>query len=201
VNGSERPTTTNLKTLTQGKVSIHVLIGEYKATRQTAVMQTVLGSCVAACLYDPIHRVAGMNHILLPGDEETGLDADSSRYGVYAMELLVNEIMKHGGVRACLKAKVFGGGHVLRGAESGSGPGRRNVEFVLKFLEAERIALISQNTGGAFTRRIFFHTDTYDVFVKRIPIDLQGKIVNDEETFRRHLTEEVKKPTDVEFFD
>ena len=125
------------------KVSIH--IGEIYASKKPAVVSTLLGSCVAVCLFDPIRRIGGMNHILLPGKADLKKLSDSSRYGINAMELLINMIMNLGGKRRRLLAKAFGGGHILSGFPKEQGPGQKNVQFVLEFLKTEKIKLIIQN--------------------------------------------------------
>ncbi|MGH7767165.1 MAG: chemotaxis protein CheD, partial [Candidatus Binatia bacterium] len=91
------------------EVSIH--IGGVFASRDPTVVRTVLGSCVSACLFDPLTNVGGMNHFMLPDGEPDG--DQPTRYGINAMEVLINEIMKLGGERRRLRAKVFGAGHVL----------------------------------------------------------------------------------------
>ncbi|MBF0546272.1 MAG: chemotaxis protein CheD [Candidatus Riflebacteria bacterium] len=183
-----------------GKDVVHVSIGDFYATTKAVVLQTVLGSCVSACLYDPVHRVAGMNHILLPGKTDIFAYDESSCYGISAMEKLINEITRRGGSRACLKAKVFGGGHVLAAASLGNSTGVRNIEFISDYLKVENIPLISQNTGGTFTRRIFFHTDTYEVFVKKIPAKIKFEVSAEEEELLKKIQEQITKPQEVEFF-
>jgi chemotaxis protein CheD len=121
---------------------------------------TVLGSCVAACIRDPINRVGGMNHFMLP-ESQTGewgnvLDA-ALRYGNFAMEALINEVLKFGGRKENLEVKLFGG------ANFGAGPlmvGRRNTEFALRYLEAERLSLVAQDLGGWEGRRIHYFPAT-----------------------------------------
>lgn len=182
------------------KPVIHINIGEIHTTHRPEIIQTVLGSCVAACLYDPIRRVAGMNHILLPGNTEAFAYDDSTRFGINAMEKLINAMFKLGSKREYLKAKVFGGGHVLVSTSLDNGPGAKNVDFVLKFLQLERIPVISQNTGGTCTRRILFHSDTFDVFVKRIPVHFP-EVAEAERKYSRHVEEQIKKPTEILLFD
>ncbi|MBF0406705.1 MAG: chemotaxis protein CheD [Candidatus Riflebacteria bacterium] len=184
----------------QDKEVVHVTIGDFYATSKPVVLQTVLGSCVSACLFDPVHKVAGMNHILLPGKADIFAYDENSCYGISAMERLINEITRRGGVRTCLKAKIFGGGHVLATASLSSSTGMKNVDFVLNYLQVEKIPLISQNTGGSFTRRIFFHTDSFDVFVKRIPAKIKFEVTPEEEELAKRIQEQIKKPDDIEFF-
>ena len=180
------------------QVSIH--IGELYASKKPVVIHTLLGSCVAVCLFDPIRRIGGMNHILLPGNSDAKPFSNPIRYGINAMELLINAIMNLGGNRKWLVAKAFGGGHILSGFSEENGPGRKNIRFVFEFLEVEGINLISQNFGGYDSRRIYFHTDTGDVFLKRIPTVQLARIAAEEQKRLRQIEKELKKPADVTFF-
>jgi chemotaxis protein CheD len=148
------------------EISIHV--GDLYGSREPVVIHTMLGSCVAVCLYDPVQRIGGMNHILLPGNADTKQFDSSARYGIHAMELLINRIMTLGGNRHRFIAKAFGGAHILPGIALENGTGKRNIEFVREFLKTESISLVSYDLGGHQARRIYFHTDTGEVLVKRI---------------------------------
>ena len=126
--------------------------GEFASSADpNEVLTTVLGSCICTCLHDPVARLGGLNHFLL-GDQPEG-HAESTKYGVYSMELLINDLLKRGARRERLQAKVAGGAHMLAGA---SDIGQRNTDFALRFLERENIALIGQNLGGDRARRIRF---------------------------------------------
>ncbi|MGE5240175.1 MAG: chemotaxis protein CheD [Bacteroidota bacterium] len=145
------------------RVTIH--IGGVRASREPLVLDTVLGSCIAACLYDPVEGIGGMNHFMLP----VGTDPDnptSARYGVNAMELLISDIMKVGGKRRRFQAKIFGGGHVLKIRESLDGVPQRNIDFVRRFLEAEQIPVVKEDVGGYQPRRVLFNTNSGRVFLK-----------------------------------
>lgn len=115
------------------------------------VLTTILGSCIAACLRDPVAGVGGMNHFLLP--ESEGNDRDAQRYGVNAMELLINSILKHGGVRERLEAKLFGGANVMAAL---SDVGSKNAEFARRFLANEGIGVRGGDLGGVLARRVQF---------------------------------------------
>ena len=131
---------------------VHVVQGEYSVVIDPGiVLTTILGSCVATCLWDADARVGGMNHFLLPGDLETS--GDSMKYGVNAMELLVNGLLQRGAMRSNLQAKLFGGGHVIKNF---SDIGAKNAEFALKFLKLEGITCAGQSMGGPQARRIRF---------------------------------------------
>lgn len=141
-------------------------IGGVWAGHEPGVVRTVLGSCIAVCLRDPSARVGGMNHFLLPAGASG--DAVSARYGVHAMELLINDCMKHGAQRSALEAKVFGGGHVLRVRETDGNVPQSNIKFALHFLETEGIPIVSRDLGGYAAREVYFFTDTGRILMKRL---------------------------------
>lgn len=129
---------------------VHVIQGEFAIVDDpNAILTTLLGSCVAVCMRDPVAGVGGMNHFLLPGDASSG--NDSVKYGVNAMELLVNGILNRGGLRSRLEAKLFGGAHVVRGVGV---IGEKNAIFAKQFLEAEGISCLGGSLGGEKARRI-----------------------------------------------
>jgi chemotaxis protein CheD len=148
------------------KEEICIYIGGYYASRDPLVIHTLLGSCVAVCLYDPMRRIGGMNHIFLPGEADMKHFDCAARYGINAMELLINAIMSLGGHRYRLVAKVFGGAHLLPSISRENGTGRKNIEFVMEFLKAEGIRIVSYDLGGERSRKVRFHTDTGDAYLK-----------------------------------
>jgi chemotaxis protein CheD len=134
----------------------HVIQGEFAVTDDpNIVLTSILGSCVACCLHDPIARVGGMNHFLLPGDESSG--DDSLRYGVNSMELLINGLLRRGARRDRLEAKLFGGARVLAGL---SDVGAQNAAFARRFLKEEGIPCIGESLGGNQARRVRFSPTT-----------------------------------------
>ncbi|MDH5832636.1 chemoreceptor glutamine deamidase CheD [Luteimonas kalidii] len=146
--------------------AIRLLPADYLVTDQPIALVTLLGSCVAACLYDPAMRLGGMNHFMLPGGGDN--DATSARYGVNAMELLINDLLKRGARRQRLQAKVFGGGNVLSGFHSHP-IGTRNARFVLDYLDAEKIPVLAQDLGDNQARKVGFFVQTGRSLVKRLP--------------------------------
>ncbi|MQY43872.1 chemotaxis protein CheD [Epibacterium sp. SM1969] len=135
------------------KKTVTVLQGEYRVTTDpSVVLSTVLGSCIAACVYDDQNGVGGMNHFLLA--HSNGAGAASARYGVHAMELLINGIMKKGAQRRNLQAKVFGGAKM---SVNLSDIGAKNTAFIQSFLRDEGIPCISSSVGGTSARRVRFH--------------------------------------------
>jgi chemotaxis protein CheD len=135
---------------------VHVVQGEHAVVCEPGiVLTTILGSCVATCLWDPIAGVGGMNHFLLPGDESG--DSDSMKYGVNAMELLVNGLLQNGALRSRIQAKLFGGAHVIQNL---SDIGAKNGQFAHRFLQLENIPCVGQSLGGDRARRIRFWPQT-----------------------------------------
>ena len=151
---------------------ITIYIGGYYASRQPAVIKTVLGSCISVCLFENNLKFGGMNHFMLPEMKEWENPEDDynyTRYGLYAMEVLINEIIKLGGKKANLTAKIFGGGHVLTGMTSNvlQVPDK-NIRFARKFLADENIPIISEDVGGSWPRKVFFFNTENRVLMKKI---------------------------------
>jgi chemotaxis protein CheD len=127
---------------------VHVVQGEYFVTDDPqAMLTTILGSCVAACVRDPVAGVGGMNHFLLPGTTSS----EGVRYGVNAMELLINGLLQKGAKRDRMQAKIFGGGHVVRGL---SDIGKQNAAFAKRYFEDEGIAVVGESVGGPHARKL-----------------------------------------------
>jgi chemotaxis protein CheD len=140
-----------------------VLPGEYFVANEDVLIMTVLGSCIAACIWDSRLRIGGMNHFMLP---EGGADT-SGRYGSYAMELLINELVKLGSSREYMQAKVFGGGAVISGFTT-MNVGERNTKFVLDYLSTERIPVVSKDVLDIYPRKVVFFPVTGKAMVKRL---------------------------------
>ncbi len=142
--------------------AVKVLPGEYFVSSDDVLIMTVLGSCIAACIWDGKARVGGMNHFMLPEGED-----GSGRYGSYAMELLLNEMIKMGARRETMQAKVFGGGAVMAGFTT-MNVGERNTKFVLDYLSTERIPVVSQDVLDIHPRKVCFFPVTGKALVKRL---------------------------------
>lgn len=139
----------------QGFKRINIIQGESRVSGDAAVvLSTVLGSCIAACLYDPDRRIGGMNHFLLaePGGGETDV-ASMQRYGVFAMELLINALLAKGATRNRLRARLYGGASMHKSLRDIGGS---NSRFARTFLRDEGIALVAEDVGGISARRIEF---------------------------------------------
>ena len=146
-----------------------ILPGEYYYTGKDMLIVTVLGSCVSACIRDRVTGLGGMNHFMLPdggGDVNNPVSA-SMRYGTYAMEVLINDLLKSGARRENLEAKVFGGGAVLRGFTA-INVGERNADFVMKFLKTEGIRVLAEDLNDIYPRKVYFFPRTGKVLVKKL---------------------------------
>ena len=147
---------------------VKLLPNEYFVTSEDIVLSTVLGSCVAACLRDAQAGVGGMNHFMLPGGDDTERPASASmRYGSFAMEVLINELLKAGARRERLEAKVFGGGAVLDQMKQ-MNIGERNADFVLQYLKTEQIPVLAHDLKGDYPRRIHYYPHTGKVLMRRM---------------------------------
>jgi chemotaxis protein CheD len=144
--------------------AVKVLPGEFFVHADDILIMTTLGSCIAACLWDRERRVGGLNHFMLPDADGA---ADSGRYGAFAMELLVNELIKLGASRTTMEAKVFGGGAVIGGMNS-LNVGERNTRFVLDYLKTERIAVVSKDVLDVYPRKVCFLPASGKAMVKRL---------------------------------
>jgi chemotaxis protein CheD len=164
-----------------------ILPGEYYVTGRDMLLVTVLGSCVAACIRDPKTGIGGMNHFMLPeNSDKNDLVSSSMRYGGYAMEVLVNQLVKLGASRSRLEAKVFGGGAVLRGFTTVN-VGERNSEFVLDYLHTERIKVASQDLMGLYPRKVYFFPASGRVLVRKLKSVHNNTIIEREQIYRQRL--------------
>jgi chemotaxis protein CheD len=177
--------------------------GEYYVTRSTEIVATTLGSCIAACIRDPSIGVGGMNHFLLPevGSHTSGnrwLDSENglaTRYGSYAMENLINSLLKLGASRTRLEIKLFGAGRILAAATD---VGARNIEFVRDYLQTEGLRAVAEDLGGNYPRRVAYFPDTGKVRVRRLKPLAAPTIAESE---RRYLTDiGAREGGDVELF-
>lgn len=144
--------------------AVKVLPGEFFVHDEDLLIMTTLGSCIACCLWDRERRIGGMNHFMLP---DGGGAADGGRYGSFAMELLINEMMKRGASRLAMEAKVFGGGAVISGMNS-INVGERNTRFVMDYLKTERIPVVSKDVLDVYPRKVCFFPASGKAMVKRL---------------------------------
>ncbi|HHM06313.1 MAG TPA: chemoreceptor glutamine deamidase CheD [Gammaproteobacteria bacterium] len=173
-----------------------ILPGEYYVTMYGEAIVTVLGSCVSACIRDRKLGIGGMNHFMLPATaEDNGLGA-ATRYGNYAMEHLINDILKNGGRRANLEVKVFGGGKILAQMTD---VGKRNIEFVREYLHQEALEVVSEDLGDTCPRKVLYEPASGRARVKRLQSLHNNTVVERETEYMGHLAKD-KVEGDIELF-
>ncbi|MGA2187972.1 MAG: chemoreceptor glutamine deamidase CheD [Steroidobacteraceae bacterium] len=184
--------------------SAKILPGEFFVTCSDEAITTVLGSCIAACIRDPVVRIGGMNHFMLPEDSSDGksswIDGPgglATRYGSYAMESLINELMKLGARRDRLEVKLFGGGKILT---SMTDVGKKNIAFARSFLKMEGFKILAEDVGDVYPRRVLYFPSTGVVMLKRLRALDVVEIAQRETNYRSTIA---AKPAvdDVELFD
>ena len=175
-------------------ITAKILPGEFYVTKNRELITTVLGSCVSACIRDPDFAIGGMNHFMLPANGEVDVmnisdsRSDAARYGNYAMEQLINEILKNGGRREALEIKVFGGGRVIQHMTH-SDVGGRNIKFVLKYIAAEGLRIAAQDLGDIYPRKVVYDPFTGKVQVKKLRTMHNDTIVQRETGYMKVLQE------------
>ncbi|MBL8251898.1 MAG: chemoreceptor glutamine deamidase CheD [Candidatus Competibacter sp.] len=187
----------------QGVEVVRILAGEYYVTHCQEMITTVLGSCISACVRDKVANIGGMNHFMLPeenrpGDDagHRGLSADAA-YGSYAMERLINCVLKYGGRRENLEIKIFGGGRIMGGMTD---IGLQNIKFVRSYLRTEGLNIAAEDVGGDLPRRMAYLPATGKVLVKRLRNVRNETIVRQETAYRDDLRRAENKGGDVELF-
>ena len=180
-----------------GRDSVTIGPGERYASADDVVISTVLGSCVAVAVYDQGLGLGGMNHFMLPDAPLDGklFGSESGRYGMFAMELLLGDLVKLGTRRERLKAKVFGGGMMIEGMDIA----KKNVDFAVRYLEEEGIAIEARDVGGAFARRVHFFPAERRVFVKEMRAVRLSELQT-EDSYRAAVEAESKSASDLVFF-
>jgi chemotaxis protein CheD len=183
----------------EGIPTIKILPGEFYVTRQEERIETVLGSCISACVRDPLAGVGGMNHFMLPVEKNSSRDvalSDANRYGNYAMENMVNELLRVGAKRDRLEFKIFGGGRIM---SSMTNIGWYNIGFVFDYIYTEGFKVVSQDIGDVFPRKVMYYPLTGRVRVRRLnPMHNQSLV--DQESNYFHKIEHKPVEGDVELF-
>jgi chemotaxis protein CheD len=180
--------------------------GEYFVSKQQVVISTLLGSCVAACLWDEPNKVIGMNHFLLANRRyarnQPLYGTEAGRYGVQAMELLINGMMKLGARRENLRAKVFGGASMMKtsGGDNFSCVGEVNTRFIVEFLVTDGIPLVSADLGGNVGRVIYFSSEDFSVHMRKMGRTKQKRIAQKEKGFWEHAAEEGRAVAEPEIW-
>ncbi|HEY3301545.1 MAG TPA: chemoreceptor glutamine deamidase CheD [Methylophilaceae bacterium] len=174
--------------------------GEYYFTKENMMIVTVLGSCVSACIRDNVSGIGGMNHFMLPDGGSADKDSpvsESMRYGTYAMEVLINQLLRNGARRENLEAKIFGGGNVLRSFTT-TNVGDRNAAFVKKFLKDERIRVTGEDLLDIYPRKVYYFPKTGKVLVKKLKQLNNYTLVKREQAYASKLkTNEVAGDIDL----
>lgn len=163
--------------------------GEYFASKDPVIICTLLGSCISACIFDIANKIGGINHFMLPGrvDPDNFIHTNAGRYGMYAMELLIGDLIKLGAARKNLRAKIFGGSNVLSFRKTEDAIPRSNIQFSKNFLRVEQIPLLTMDVGGPAGRKIFFFSDTGRVLSKKLIITSKSEVLQEELRYKRNL--------------
>jgi chemotaxis protein CheD len=183
-----------------GTWMVKVRPGDYHVARDfSETIVTTLGSCVSACIRDPLVGIGGMNHFMLPEDNagRWGGESASTRFGNFAMEKLVNELLKRGCARERLEVKIFGGGNVI---ESQQAVGTKNAEFALRYLQDEDLKCAARDLGGDFPRRIHFFPSTGRVIRRILGRTDAVSVVRDETNYAANLRRQAPRSDDIELF-
>lgn len=182
---------------------LHVIYpGEYHVSTGPEYISTVLGTCISVVLYDARLKLGGMNHFMFAQEASNNIsqsDPTAGRFAQYAMELLINEMLKKGAVKQRLEAKVFGGGHVLN---IDSNVGDNNIKFAFDYLASEGIPVIASNVGDIYARKIVFDPSSFKVWMKRMNKNNREslELEQQEKTYITTVKQEEKKSGDIIWF-
>ncbi|WBA15220.1 chemotaxis protein CheD [Salinivibrio proteolyticus] len=183
--------------------------GEIYVSSDDELIATGLGSCIAACIWDPLANMGGMNHFMLPlKDDQAAKEwsaeqymSHAARYGNYAMEILINTLLQQGAIKNRLRVKLFGGGNIMG---QNIAIGRKNIEFVRRYVANEVLTLVSEDLGQSFPRRVLFDPRTGKAWVKKIQSLSQKELVAEEAQYNQRLLQESRDDSadnqDVELF-
>ncbi|PAJ71862.1 chemotaxis protein CheD [Pseudoalteromonas sp. NBT06-2] len=177
-----------------------ILPGEFYVTKQSEIISTVLGSCISACVYDEKMGIGGMNHFMLPINQAAALGTEEDqlccRYGNWAMEFLINEVIKNGGSRQNLKVKLFGGGQIIKAMTD---VGEGNIKFASTYLKQEGFSVDSHDVGGPWPRKVMFYPETGKAQVKKLR-SIHNDTIQQRENKYLHEIEVQDAHTDIELF-
>lgn len=174
---------------TRQRFAAKILPGQYYVTTHDEYIVTVLGSCISACIRDPLFGIGGMNHFMLPIGDATGeaWPGTAMRYGNFAMEHLINTILKHGGRRESLEVKVFGGGMIFAQLTD---VGRRNIEFIREYVRQEGLKVAAENVGDVHPRKIIYSPLTGQARQKKLRSLHKSTLVEREKAYMNELDSE-----------
>lgn len=176
-----------------------ILPGEFHVAEPGELIVTTLGSCIAACIRDKTLGIGGMNHFMLPASDKgewAGVSA-STRFGNFAMEHLINEIIKKGGLKANMEASILGGGQMF--GSQNIRVGDTNIAFAREYLATEGIPLVYEDVGGDTSRKVYFAPDTGKVIVKKFATVSNNTIQEREESFAKDISSQPVEG-DIELF-
>jgi len=183
-----------------GLSTAKILPGEFYVTAHNEAITTVLGSCISACIRDVRAGLGGMNHFMLPmkgGSEQSVELSNAARYGNFAMEQMINDILRNGGTRENLEFKIFGGGKVMKGMTD---VGKRNILFVKEYIELEGFKLLAEDVGGQYPRKVMFLPKTGKVMIKKLYSKHNSTIETRDESYYAKISKQ-DVTGDVELFD
>ena len=181
--------------------AVKILPGEYYATARPMLIVTVLGSCVAACIRDKINGIGGMNHFMLPfnGDPTLPYNQLDARYGKFAMEMLINQLLDMGAKPQHLEAKIFGGGNLLKGITADK-VGEHNAAFVRQYLNKEGIPILAEDLLDNYSRKVYFFPETGAVKVKKLRRLHNDTIIQREQEHIERICHEGMSPASLNVF-
>lgn len=179
---------------TNDKYAAKILPGEYYVTVHDEIIVTVLGSCVSACVRDTVFGIGGMNHFMLPlnkGDDPNSFGGAgiSARFGNFAMEQMINDILKNGGRRENLEIKVFGGGRVLKNMST-LDIGQKNIDFILQYINDESLKLAAKDLGDVYPRKVVYFPVSGRVRVKKLRSIHNNTIIERETNYSKEIAKE-----------
>ncbi len=174
--------------------------GEYFIAEEDLIIQTVLGSCIAVCLFTDTNVTSGMNHFMLPGGSGNET-MDSLRYGIYSMEVLINSLLKLGIRKKDIKAKVFGGGNIIDFKASKNTVGENNIDFIFDFLVKEDIPIMTRHVGGDHARKILFFSLDKRVLLKEINKTERDDTVREEAEYSKTIIKKQQQQSSIIWFD
>jgi chemotaxis protein CheD len=175
--------------------AVKILPGEYYATARPMLIVTVLGSCVAACIRDKVNGIGGMNHFMLPFNDDDDVNQtvnnSSARYGKYAMDMLINQLLEMGAQPKNLEAKIFGGGNLLKSFTVDK-VGEHNATFVRNYLRHEGIPIVAEDLLDKYPRKIYFFPEQGTVKVKKLKRLHNDTIIDrEQEHVKRFYNEDI----------
>ena len=182
--------------LASGLWIAQILPGDFYVSRQNEIISTVLGSCISTCVRDPKAGIGGMNHFMLPEDPG-GRDGASARYGLFAMEQLINALLTRGARRESMEIKIVGGGRVIKGMGD---VGRSNIDFVRDFLAAECMPILAEDVGLSVARRVRYNPSTGSLRVLHLPMTENDKVAEREVGLASKIRGGSQKRADIELF-